>query len=78
MKKRIKPAKPGMVIRDHQANLMPLPEKGKTVHMDTTWHRRLRDGDVVPATLSVKKPEPKKADDKPKGKDVKTETKPKD
>ena len=42
----IKPARPGLVIRDPQSGL-PLPPDGKAVVPDAFWRRRLADGDVV-------------------------------
>ena len=44
---RVKPAAPGLVIRDpvsHQA----LPAEGGKVADSTFWRRRLAQGDVVP------------------------------
>jgi len=56
MKKFLKPAN-GLLIRNHQNKFRPLDEAGEDVEFDTTWHRRLRDGDVIessPAKPSVK------------------------
>ena len=56
MQKFIKPARAGLLVRDHQSKLRPLPAEGKSVDWDVTWARRLRDGDIV----IVAKPEPRK------------------
>lgn len=42
----LKPAVPGSVVR-MPVTAYALPEDGAEVEMNTYWHRRLRDGDVV-------------------------------
>lgn len=43
----VKPA-PGLLIPDHDHGLgVHLPPEGQEVPNDPTWHRLLRDGDVV-------------------------------
>jgi len=46
MKKFLTPAQ-GLLVRNHQDKMRPLPEEGAEVEFDTTWARRMRDGDVV-------------------------------
>jgi hypothetical protein len=43
---RVKPAKPGNVIRDPRTR-RPLPAEGATVPDTTFWQRRLDAGEVV-------------------------------
>jgi Protein of unknown function (DUF2635) len=43
---RVKPA-PGRLVRD-PANGVRLPDEGGEVPSNTYWHRRLKDGDVLP------------------------------
>ena len=45
--KFIKPSRAGLVVRDHKSNFAKLEDSGKEVVWDTTWAKRLRDGDVV-------------------------------
>ena len=47
MRKIIKPSKAGLLVRDHKSNFRPIPDEGKDVEWDTTWARRLKDGDIV-------------------------------
>lgn len=42
----LKPARPGLVIRDPQSGL-PLPPEGKAVAPGSFWDRRVKDDDVV-------------------------------
>lgn len=42
---RIRPARPGLVIRDPFTR-RPLPPEGDDVNRSTYWERRLMDGDV--------------------------------
>lgn len=44
--RNLKPAVPGLVVRMPVTGYA-LPEEGAEVEMNTYWHRRLRDGDVV-------------------------------
>lgn len=44
----VKP-KPGALVRDPVTN-QPLPATGAEVPDTQHWHRRLADGDVLPAT----------------------------
>jgi hypothetical protein len=64
-RKRIKPARPGLIIRDPHTK-RALPDKGADVKLSSFWLRRLRDGDVVPAEGPKPAPKapakPKKAD----------------
>lgn len=48
-RKFLKPARPGMVVRDPRG-FAKLPEKGKWVNMTSYWVRRLLCGDVVEAS----------------------------
>lgn len=56
MRAKLKPAKPGLIVRDPKTR-RPLPEEGREVNLDSFWRRRLRDGDVV----EVKSAPPAKA-----------------
>lgn len=47
---RIRPARPGLVIRYPDRPTALLPEDGDTVPGNTFWRRLLRDGDVVEVT----------------------------
>lgn len=49
MKRYIKPAKPGLVVRQPH-NARPLPDDGAEVEWNSHWMRRLADGSVVKAT----------------------------
>lgn len=51
---RIKP-RDGLIVRDPQRNMQPLPAEGREVRDTAYWRRRLRAGDVVQA------PAPKKS-----------------
>lgn len=50
-RKRIKPAKEGVVVRD-PVNFQPLAPEGQDKPMNAYWLRRLRDGDVVEVAQS--------------------------
>lgn len=56
---KLKPTRPGMIIRDPQTT-RPLPDEGAEVPDSSYWRRRLADGDVSPVTdepaPAVKKP----------------------
>lgn len=47
----LKPARPGLVVRD-PVSMTPLPAEGKSVVLDSYWRRRLKAGDVVEATTA--------------------------
>ncbi|PIW30413.1 MAG: hypothetical protein COW30_02575 [Rhodospirillales bacterium CG15_BIG_FIL_POST_REV_8_21_14_020_66_15] len=46
MKLKLKPATPGLVVRD-PVTAEALPENGKSVQLTSYWRRRMRDGDVI-------------------------------
>lgn len=57
----IRPA-PGLLVRDPVTKAL-LPEAGAEVSdSDLYWHRRLRDGDVVPVPL-IDQPRPHRSAD---------------
>lgn len=51
----IKPAHPGLVVRD-PLTLQPLKPEGECKPLDGYWTRRYSDGDVIPAHLAVINP----------------------
>lgn len=60
MKEFIKPAKPGLIVRD-PATGTPLPEEGAEKELTSYWLRRKRDGDVVAVNKPKKQPAKKSA-----------------
>ncbi|MFG6500149.1 DUF2635 domain-containing protein [Sulfitobacter sp. 1A15106] len=46
MMKHIKPATPGLVVRDHAQLSRVIPAEGAEVVWDGTWARRERAGDI--------------------------------
>lgn len=52
---RVKPAKPGAIVRDPDSK-RPLPPEGARVSDTTYWRRRLRAGDVVLVTEPAEAP----------------------
>ena len=50
MKINVKPARPGLVVRDPRSK-RPLPENGGMVPDNSFWRRRLRSGDVIPVDV---------------------------
>lgn len=53
----VKPARPGLILRQPEHGWTPLPEEGALVPPTSYWRRRLKDGDIViakrPASGSV-------------------------
>lgn len=43
----VKPARPGLIIRQPERAAQPLPETGALVPPTAYWRRRLNDGDIV-------------------------------
>ena len=72
-KLHIKPARPGLIVRD-PVTLKPLPPHGATVPRESYWLRRLRDKDVVETTEQEIRAGKAKADEAAK-KEAETEAK---
>lgn len=49
---RIKPARPGLLVRD-PVSKRPLPDSGRDVPETSYWLRRLAAGDVIPAMVQA-------------------------
>lgn len=43
----VRPAREGLLVRNHQDKFRPLPEGGQFVEKDSTWTRRINSGDVI-------------------------------
>lgn len=43
----VKPARPGLIVRQPEHGGEPLPAEGAVVPPTTYWRRRLKDGDIV-------------------------------
>lgn len=52
---KVKPARPGLIIRDPHTR-RALPDEGGDVPETSFWLRRLRDGDVIPIARAAAAP----------------------
>ena len=71
---KIKPAKPGLRIRDPETK-RPIPDEGKKVKWSSYWERRKLDGSIVFCSdLAVERPKKKKKKEVVTDKEEKIET----
>jgi len=56
MRIKVKPARPGLIVRDPSNGFAPIPDGGAEVERTSTIIRRINDGDLV----VVEKAAPKK------------------
>lgn len=75
--KLLKPARPGLIVRDPRPPYLILKAEGEVKDVARYWNRRIKDGDVVVVDAPPAPPAPKKppTETKPAAKKAATEEK---